>query len=1639
MAIRLQSFRHLSSLLLFITASAATASPLISHQFSHPSPTSADRHSTIVSHSNEQYNGRRRLVLPSHLARPHSTDDTELPCGDAWQHNYTAFHTSARAAARDPSARAQEKAELRYLTFTCTPGLCGGIGDLLIGLVSSFLLCVLQDRILIVDYPWMLHAFEPNHIDWRLGDDVPMDPARPFPPGPRDRRRRGQADPNEVQEGEVLRVNLHNRDLPSNVTEFFERMRAARNIRLMWNRGLLVRLYEEDGAWWHELHRRGLRLPSAFGCILRYLIMPTPGVRHMVREGIAQLTYPGTASICIHVRTSDISTWEQPKVGEKVKPRKENVKRLLKGSQRLFSCAQVGGHSSSRALCCRAWHHPCVTVNCMWWRMQKLEDYWYSSDAPGMAVKWVLMSSSLGLKQAAQRKYGNRFTDLYDLGQKLGSGQFGTTYVCRERSTGNKYACKSIPKSKLLTENDVEDVRREVAILYHVQGQPNIVNMKGAYEDRDYVHIVMELCTGGELYDTIIERIEARGVPYSEHDAAEMARVIVRVVERCHALGIVHRDLKPENFLLSSRDPDTAELKATDFGLSCFYKGEGMARHCGSPMYMAPEVVRWRSATQLMVKRPAKYGPEVDIWSAGVIIYALLCGFPPFYHSSHSTKEIFKAVLRANPSFSIPPWPSISDQAKDLLRQMLHPDPAKRPSAHEVLCHPWLAEAGVAQTEPLPPVVLTRLKQFTSMVKMKRMAMKVIAEGLKEEEIRGLRELFEAMDTDGSGTITMTELRDGLKKYGANLSDAEISRIMEETDIDQSGEIEYGEFLAATLNLSKIDKQENLLKAFAFFDTDGSGTITLDELQKACEQLKMSTAEVEAMMREVDENKVSRLAIGHSSHRTSARRIDCNPAFAPCASHAPFSAVAPSAIRTRPLRANQNSRRPHSRRLIVRATESDEGAIARRVEETQGGEASSRGAGDGATGETAGDSGGNGALSAGTGVNSADALVVADSARGESASSVSGEEAAAASSPGWWSGVWGAGGWQKRWSIVVLCFFAFLLCNMDRVNMSIAVLPMAEQFQWSPATVGLVQSSFFWGYLLTQVAGGVWADTIGGKQVLGFGVVWWSLATVLTPIAASLGLPALLFARACMGVGEGVAMPAMNNLLSKWVPVGERSRSLALVYSGMYLGSVAGLSLSPAIIHAFAWPSVFYSFGSLGLVWFACWQIKAFSSPAEDPSVSPAERALIAAGGAQKGQGAGKAHEGGGGPHLEGSEPLRLSTIPWRLLLSKAPVWAIIICHFCHNWGVFILLTWMPTYYHDVLGFNLTESGLFAVLPWLTMAIASNVGGWIADTLIARGLSVTLVRKVMQSIGFLGPAICLSLLSTVKSPVAAIALLMLSQGTDAFSQSGLYSNHQDIGPRYAGILLGLSNSAGVLAGVFGTYVTGQILQNGSWDEVFTVAVALYLVGTVVWNVFATGERRPSTLPAPLSPAPALPGVSLLPGTRTGAGGAVVPSSLPGGGGLLSLPGGAALGVGAEPIIGSEAGAEAGADPGAAAGSDAGAGAGAGPEGVAAAAGTGAGPEEEEGAGVGAAEGAEAGETEELGAAEGVGASVGADAGAVAVGAGAGEGTGADGCCDRVGGAPRASRSTRKTAGSAEPISAQWGDEEVSLRSCAEYE
>ncbi|KAK6228462.1 hypothetical protein SCA6_000802 [Theobroma cacao] len=448
-------------------------------------------------------------------------------------------------------------------------------------------------------------------------------------------------------------------------------------------------------------------------------------------------------------------------------------------------------------------------------------------------------SAGLRTESVLQRKTGN-FKEYYSLGRKLGQGQFGTTFLCVEKATGKEYACKSIAKRKLVTDDDVEDVRREIQIMHHLAGHPNVISIKGAYEDAVAVHVLMELCAGGELFDRIVQRGH-----YTERKAAALTRTIVGVVEACHSLGVMHRDLKPENFLFVNQQEDSL-LKTIDFGLSIFFKpGEKFTDVVGSPYYVAPEVLRKR------------YGPEADVWSAGVILYILLSGVPPFW--AESEQGIFEQVLHGDLDFESDPWPSISESAKDLVRRMLVRDPRRRLTAHEVLCHPWIQIDGVAPDKALDSAVLSRMKQFSAMNKLKKMALRVIAESLSEEEIAGLKEMFKMIDTDNSGQITFEELKAGLKRVGANLKESEIYDLMKAADVDNSGTIDYGEFVAATLHLNKIEREDHLFAAFSYFDKDGSGYITPDELQQACEEFGIEDVRLEEMIREVDQDNDGRI------------------------------------------------------------------------------------------------------------------------------------------------------------------------------------------------------------------------------------------------------------------------------------------------------------------------------------------------------------------------------------------------------------------------------------------------------------------------------------------------------------------------------------------------------------------------------------------------------------------------------------------------------------------------------------------------------------------------------------------------------------------------------------------------------------
>eukprot|EP00850_Spirogloea_muscicola_P004745 SM000020S06095 [mRNA] locus=s20:1014027:1019676:+ [translate_table: standard] len=514
----------------------------------------------------------------------------------------------------------------------------------------------------------------------------------------------------------------------------------------------------------------------------------------------------------------------------------------------------------------------------------------FAQDRGGDAV--AQLQASAGQRKLTRCVLGRPSEDtgvLYKMGKTLGKGQFGVTYLCVESATGKLYACKTIAKHKLVVEEDVADVRNEVAILEHLAGRPNI----GAYEDAKNVHLVMELCAGGELFDRIIARVHyrfhsvAQGVMTvedrvhahillrgSEREAADACRQIMKVVAACHAAGVMHRDLKPENFLLATA-ADDAPIKAADFGLSTFFKpGEHFSDLCGSAYYIAPEVVRrW-------------YGPEADIWSAGCIAYILLCGSPPFYAGKQQSDQAasphmqteYRAIITLRPtraetehgifeaikvgSFDLDghPWPSISAPAKDLVRRMLTYDPAKRPSAVEILAHPWIAEPGAAPDVPLDASVALRLRAFAAANRLKKAALRVLASGLTPAEIRQLGDAFHSLDADRSGAITLEELRKGLQAQGSSLAEEEICALMTAADADGSGTIDYEEFLAATMEVSRAHVEEALLATFQHFDADGSGFITGEELQHALGDAGLAQeGAVAEVLAEVDADKDGRI------------------------------------------------------------------------------------------------------------------------------------------------------------------------------------------------------------------------------------------------------------------------------------------------------------------------------------------------------------------------------------------------------------------------------------------------------------------------------------------------------------------------------------------------------------------------------------------------------------------------------------------------------------------------------------------------------------------------------------------------------------------------------------------------------------
>ncbi|CAI0388786.1 unnamed protein product [Linum tenue] len=389
---------------------------------------------------------------------------------------------------------------------------------------------------------------------------------------------------------------------------------------------------------------------------------------------------------------------------------------------------------------------------------------------------------------------------------------------------------------------------------------------------------------------------------------------------------------------------------------------------------------------------------------------------------------------------------------------------------------------------------------------------------------------------------------------------------------------------------------------------------------------------------------------------------------------------------------------------------------------------------------------------------------------------------------------------------------------------------MSNQFGWNSSTAGLVQSSFFWGYALSQLPGGWLAKRFGGRKVLEIGVLTWSFATALVPLLAGF-MPGLVFTRILVGIGEGVSPSAATDLIARSIPLQERSRAVAFVFGGLSVGSVAGLILAPALIQHYGWESVFYLFGLFGIAWFVGFQTMveqeaSYAEPAANSSNHQEEKS-----------------QGSSLAELDES----VKDVPWRAIFKSPAVWAMIYAHFCGSWGHYTCLSWLPTYFSEALNLNLTEAAWVSILPPLASVFVTNLAAQLADKLIASGVETTTVRKFCQTVGFLAPALCMipSAVDLGLPPWEVVGILTAGLALSSFALSGLYCTHQDISPEYASILLGITSTSGAVPGIVGVALTGYLLDTThSWTiSLFAPSIFFYLTGTIVWLVFASSKPQ----------------------------------------------------------------------------------------------------------------------------------------------------------------------------------------------------
>ena len=409
---------------------------------------------------------------------------------------------------------------------------------------------------------------------------------------------------------------------------------------------------------------------------------------------------------------------------------------------------------------------------------------------------------------------------------------------------------------------------------------------------------------------------------------------------------------------------------------------------------------------------------------------------------------------------------------------------------------------------------------------------------------------------------------------------------------------------------------------------------------------------------------------------------------------------------------------------------------------------------------------------------------------------------------------------------------AVYICMIDRIAISIAIIPIAEDNGWSPTVQGAVMSAFFLGYVTLQIPAGYLSDRFGGKWVLGLGVLFWSLFTLLTPASATLGITVLLACRFLMGVAEAVTWPSIYSLYSRWVHPDRRASAVGLMNSGISGGSVIALICTPWLISVWSWQGAFYLYGLLGIIWFMVWAPVAQSRPADKtdwdtPNASTATAEV--------------------GSATDRNDATALTVYPRltvRGMLGSRAVWAIAIAHICINWSLYLVLSWFPTFVNRELGADLQLAGFLALAPTIVSLIMAPLAGRLFDRLVAGGRDRLKVRRTMQSLAFVGITAAMMAITLADSLVLSVAVITLSNALTAFSIGGFATNHLDIAPNQSGLLMGVTNTLAAVSSSASVFVSGWIQDlSGGWDAVFLTAAGVSVFGAVIYASLAGVERE----------------------------------------------------------------------------------------------------------------------------------------------------------------------------------------------------